>query len=314
VCDTVVNFEVVLASGTVVNANAESHADLFAALKGGSNNFGVVTRFDLATFEFKGMWGGMIISPDSTCEQAMRAFERFASAPEQDENAHVILSIGWKAGVQVAISTIHHTTGTSESPPSLLEFSSLQPQLYNTLRQDSMLNFATEQSASSTDGGRQLFFTTTIKNCIDSMLAIYQIWQDHLRILEDIDGLTFSLVWQPLSIPLLSKSASAGPNALRPSSEEPLILILVNPSWDLKVDDERVRSTCIRLIQSIDELAAKRKVDSTYRFLNYAYSDQDVMSGYQSESIEMMAQVSQAYDPTGFFQSGVTGGFKLHRM
>lgn len=50
-CDNVINFEVVLASGDIVNANAHENPDLWFALKGGSNNFGVVTRFDLRTFK-----------------------------------------------------------------------------------------------------------------------------------------------------------------------------------------------------------------------------------------------------------------------
>ncbi|TKA64294.1 hypothetical protein B0A49_10745, partial [Cryomyces minteri] len=50
VCDNVVNYEVVLPHGKIVNANANSHPDLFLALKGGSNNFGIVTRFDFKTF------------------------------------------------------------------------------------------------------------------------------------------------------------------------------------------------------------------------------------------------------------------------
>ena len=39
-CDNVVNFEVVLANATIVNANATSNTDLFVALKGGGNQFG----------------------------------------------------------------------------------------------------------------------------------------------------------------------------------------------------------------------------------------------------------------------------------
>lgn len=39
-CDNVVNFEVVLADGSLVNANNTSNTDLFWALKGGINNFG----------------------------------------------------------------------------------------------------------------------------------------------------------------------------------------------------------------------------------------------------------------------------------
>jgi FAD/FMN-containing dehydrogenase len=38
--DNVKNFEVVLADGSVVNANAQSNSDLFWALKGGGPNFG----------------------------------------------------------------------------------------------------------------------------------------------------------------------------------------------------------------------------------------------------------------------------------
>lgn len=49
-CDSVVNYEVVLADGSIVQANRSSHADLWRALKGGGANFGVVTRFDVEAF------------------------------------------------------------------------------------------------------------------------------------------------------------------------------------------------------------------------------------------------------------------------
>ena len=50
-CDNVVNYEVVLADGSIVNANSSSHTDLFWALKGGGNQFGechkLLIRFEL---------------------------------------------------------------------------------------------------------------------------------------------------------------------------------------------------------------------------------------------------------------------------
>lgn len=64
-CDNVVNMEVVLASGQIINANQTSNPDLFTALKGGSNNFGVVTRFDLMSFPRDNFWGGTILYPSS---------------------------------------------------------------------------------------------------------------------------------------------------------------------------------------------------------------------------------------------------------
>lgn len=45
-CDAVSNFEVVLADGSIVNANANENADLYRGLKGGSGNLGFVTKID----------------------------------------------------------------------------------------------------------------------------------------------------------------------------------------------------------------------------------------------------------------------------
>lgn len=56
-CSLTCGVKVVLASGKLVNANATQNTDLFKALKGGSNNFGIVTRFDLRVFPQGKFWG-----------------------------------------------------------------------------------------------------------------------------------------------------------------------------------------------------------------------------------------------------------------
>ena len=58
-CDSVINFEVVLADGSIVNANKRKNPDLYWALKGGSSNFGIVTRFDLQTYSSPKVWAGV---------------------------------------------------------------------------------------------------------------------------------------------------------------------------------------------------------------------------------------------------------------
>ncbi|EHK98426.1 putative 6-hydroxy-D-nicotine oxidase [Glarea lozoyensis 74030] len=49
--DNVVNYEVVLGNGTQVSANNATNHDLFWALKGGANNFGIVTKFTMKTHQ-----------------------------------------------------------------------------------------------------------------------------------------------------------------------------------------------------------------------------------------------------------------------
>src|SRR5207249_5387272 len=51
-CDNFFSLELVLASGEVIEVSAESHPELFWALRGGGGNFGIVTRFTFRAHDF----------------------------------------------------------------------------------------------------------------------------------------------------------------------------------------------------------------------------------------------------------------------
>ncbi|KAF2463763.1 FAD-binding domain-containing protein [Lindgomyces ingoldianus] len=76
-CDNVRNMQVVLANGTVVDANSRSNPTLFRALKGGQNNFGIITRFDLKLKKVSKFWGGAILSPGAADPAQLDAFTTF---------------------------------------------------------------------------------------------------------------------------------------------------------------------------------------------------------------------------------------------
>lgn len=94
-CDNVVNFEVVLANGCIANANQTSNPDLFTALKGGNNNFGIVTRYDMETFESEDLWGGIVTYPASTADQHFQALVDFGLDPNRDPHAAIIVFQGY---------------------------------------------------------------------------------------------------------------------------------------------------------------------------------------------------------------------------
>ena len=50
--------QVVLANGTIINVSQKTYPDLYFALRGGGNNFGIVTRFDLEAYRYGLLWGG----------------------------------------------------------------------------------------------------------------------------------------------------------------------------------------------------------------------------------------------------------------
>jgi hypothetical protein len=63
--DDVLAAEVVTADGELLEVDAENHADLFWALRGGGGNFGVATRLRFRLHEIGEVVGGMLILPAS---------------------------------------------------------------------------------------------------------------------------------------------------------------------------------------------------------------------------------------------------------
>jgi FAD/FMN-containing dehydrogenase len=61
--DDLLAAEVVTADGELVRADADNHADLFWALRGGGGNFGVVTRLKFRLHEVGTIVGGMLFLP-----------------------------------------------------------------------------------------------------------------------------------------------------------------------------------------------------------------------------------------------------------
>lgn len=311
VCDSVTNFEVVLSSGKIVQANKNSNAELFRALKGGTNNFGIVTRIDLPTFTQGQMWGGALFYDATTYEAIVNAFYDFASKPTPDQDAHVIAAASFSPMGFVNVVNTYYTKPTA-NPPSLVPFTNIQPQLGNTLREDSLLGFANEQAAFSTDGERQQFFTTSFKLGKQFMLDIHSLFANTVDSLKNVPGFTVSMVFQHVTKQLLQNSAAKGQNSLGVSpSDGPFVVCLLNAVHSSPADDTKIVKGMTSLRDSIGALAQKKGLGRRYRFMNYASKDQDAIEAYGPQNVKFLQGVSEKYDPSGFFQNRVPGGFKL---
>lgn len=159
-CNTVANFEVVLASGDIVNANAESHSDLWTALKGGSGNFGIITRFDLYTFPAHDLWGGIRVSTRSYGDQLAQTVVDFTNDNEKNPEAAYILN--YTSGPSVPEVLVAHvlvdTTGIVNSPA----FSEIQkiPAITTDVRTRSMANMSNSYLLPSNQQYAPLFLSS----------------------------------------------------------------------------------------------------------------------------------------------------------
>lgn len=91
-CDNVASFELVTASGRLITVSPTSYPDLFWALRGGGNNFGIVTYFKLNAFPLGQMWGGDRIYSEDSFPNVLDAISHFTfEGSRKDGDAAQIL-------------------------------------------------------------------------------------------------------------------------------------------------------------------------------------------------------------------------------
>jgi len=153
ICDNVLNYEVVLGSGEIVNANAKENADLWTALRGGGNNLGIVTSFDLKTFKQGKIWGGTVFYFAPSFPGQIEALVNELHKPNASKDTHLMISMGFAAmfGNDLMCLNQPYYLETVENPPVLDPFTKIQPQIdaMNTMRLQTLNEAANEQAQSA---------------------------------------------------------------------------------------------------------------------------------------------------------------------
>lgn len=313
VCDSVINYEVVLSSGAIIQVNASSYPDLFVVLKGGNNNFGIVTRFDFPTFAQGKMYGGGITYNATALDTVYQEFAQFTADPNGDEKASIAATIAFTAQIGLIVHLdMWHTTPDNTS--SLAPFIAIQPQLDNTLHVDSLTGFADAQAASIGDGQRQGWYTTSIKADYQLLLGIHSIFEATVKILQNEPGIEIGFELSPVRQSFIAASLTKGRNNLGSGvSDGPYIICLFGTAYSSSASDSKVAAAMLSLIDQIDTLAASRGLGLDFKYLNYADGSQDkqVLKGYGASNVADMKTASLKYDPFQFFQKNVPGGYKL---
>jgi FAD/FMN-containing dehydrogenase len=108
--DNLLGVELVTADGEVLQVDAESHPDLFWALRGGGGNFGVATKFTYRVHPLEMVVGGLIAHPIDAAAEMLR-FYRDAAANCSDDltvfAAMVHAPDG--SGMKLAAMVVFHT-------------------------------------------------------------------------------------------------------------------------------------------------------------------------------------------------------------
>jgi len=319
-CDNVVSYEVVLASGENVTANAQTNSDLFWALKGGGNNFGVVSQIDLKIIPQKeGVWGGMIVIAADHVNEALQALAEWQEHDQPKDpkaSAQLILIKGPGMGSPDAMfcTMVLYYGDNVEYPESLKRLTAL-PFIHKTLRLTTHYNIVEELSGSFDVTKRHIFHTGTFladgdinkvsKDYFEEAIAATGVYSEDQHSYN-----TFT--YQPIGKSMLAKGE--GTRAIGAlSSGAPYVWYVAAVQYSSKSFDDTVRKALEGATVRLDKHTKSKQKYSNFLYLNDASVGQDPIHTYGDSNLERMEQIRSKYDPSGMFSTLCAGGFKLRK-
>ena len=318
---TVIQYEVVLANGTVVIASDSQHSDLYHALKGGGNNFGVVTAYTLQAFPQGDIWGGNIAfanTPGLSTKllKAVRDFTEYNT----DHKAAVILTAE-RATADLIDSWIMFLFYDGPTPPpgTFSNFTDLKP-ITNTLRTRSYADMIAWSNWVVLPGVVVTMSTETIviPKEADSekvMDAIYAHWRDMSDRTRLVPGIIASIAFQPFPRVIARNALDSGGDLIDAEDDVDRLIIEMNYQFLLQTDYAKIDAIMQDTYNGIRDLVVGWQADGTLPdaylplMANYAFYRQDYWGRLKPTSRAFARQVVDAYDPEGLFRTR-TGGWR----
>ncbi|ELR10382.1 hypothetical protein VC83_00470 [Pseudogymnoascus destructans] len=315
--DNILNAEVVLASGEIVNANATSNQDLLKALKGGNSNFGIATSFDLRTFPQGAMWVGYLGQSINSREEVFQAISDIASNANEDPFAALVGDFKFNSATKSWV--MNHTVAYTKpvaNPPIFQPLVNINPQLSNNIAITNISSIALGQKmgAKAAYNKNHLSYTGTYGNDAALLSKIFDISNATVhKIMPQINGgIKWVTMMEPFPALVDSFGGKNGGNSLGLSAETgDRIVILQLAQFDDREANDLVDTELHNMFDEIASVASEMGLLRRFRYLNYADKQQNPISSYGPENVAQLQATSKKYDPNGLFQRQAPGGFKL---
>ncbi|KDR71083.1 hypothetical protein GALMADRAFT_229731 [Galerina marginata CBS 339.88] len=280
-CDAYVEVDVVLVSGKLVTATAKNeYADLFRALKGGANRFGIVTRYEVeaihtGTNSDKDWFGGNIIYPNSSAEALIIATHKFTSTVSDPKAILLTTIVNTPNGTEIIailqLTLIYH--GTSLPPSIFGDFLSI-PATSTQLSPLSYIDTNSLLGSGAARGFGQRFGASAFSGPVDQYLNAFRVFNQFTLAVQSTMFLTV-LAFTPILQSQVLAGRARGSNIFDPPAQNYAAVqfaISTQPGiTQLPAEDEAAHQSALASIPRspgfplyMNESSEKQKVFATY--------------------------------------------------
>ncbi|EXF82142.1 FAD binding domain-containing protein [Colletotrichum fioriniae PJ7] len=318
--NNIVSAEMVLANGSIVTASNTSNPDLLAAIKGGGNAYGIVTRYNLQAHAIGQIWGGNLVFGGEKTDEILVAIRNFTEHYYDPKAAIIATSeLTVLNSVNIWIFFLFYD---GPQPPSGVfdEFLNIKSTL-NTCRTRSYTDLLKANNVFVLKGSVYTIATETTPlppaaAGAKVMRSYYDHWYNTSAVKSGIAGIIASMAFQPIPKSLARISRDKGGDLLDLDDGVDRIIFEFDYSYLFQLDDAAVDETMVKLYTGmksrVDGFVQDGTLPDVYRplFMNDGYFRQDYWGRLKPEKRELAERVRASVDPEGLFQNR-TGGFKL---
>ncbi|KAI0436661.1 hypothetical protein F4803DRAFT_213525 [Xylaria telfairii] len=306
--DNIVNYEVVLANSSVVNANAQVNPDLWWALKGSATNFGVITRYDVKTTDNSSYWfEGLYYAPEQS-EKLIEAVVAYANAADKDPYSAISFTLN------PAVNFVEFIYAKPVKRPSTYSM------FYDIPSQSQAINstFGNMVDMNNAISGinpetykRRMIASTAHRFDVGALKEIFAMYLDFDSEATKLGAAT-GMVVQPFTSAGVRHSASTGGNpiGLNEGLQNHMAFSL---EWEDSASDAAAMTALSNLTSKVEELTKKRGLFLETKLMNDAGFNQNVLASYGTSNLKRLRDIASQYDPSKVFQKLQNNGFLLDK-
>jgi hypothetical protein len=329
----VLAFTLVLSNGSVTTVTASSNPDLFTVLKGGGNNFGVVTSYLVRAHPMPSLiWGGnLIFNATASTDAALLSAVRNFTSNYPDPKAGIILTAERAAAGLLDTWIMFLFYDGPEPPTGVFDafldaatpfLNTCKAQTYNELVTGN--NWAVVKGSVYTIGTESVplpAHSAAIDPADDGGVQVLETMHAHWRnisgsVLLTVPGLIANIAYQPFPGSAATLAQQMGGGDLYDMDGDvdrifPELNYAFLDETDFPAVDEAMQETYGGIQDAVQAGIASGALPDAYLplFANDAYFRQDFWGRMKPDRRALAKQVAMEVDPVGLWRDR-TGGFK----
>ncbi|EJF59882.1 FAD dependent oxidoreductase [Dichomitus squalens LYAD-421 SS1] len=305
--DNLTGFELVLPNGTVAEVTQSSHPDLFWGLKGGFNNFGIVTKFTLKTYAQTEVWGGIILVTEDHLDDLTAATLKFTQTVT-DPKAAILPTYNFLIGEPGATVILFYDYPTA--PEGIFDDFLAIPAFSKDIGTRTFLDLVLASPSNATSPARGIFHTVSLLKyspaIMDALVNETKFWGERLSLKS---GTFISYDVEPF-LPDIFSHAPENSSAYPSSRSSSLLPLNIYYAYSDAGQDETFWDAARQSAAQLTAVAVAdgQDVADAPLYGNYAIFDTPLERIY-GQNVDALKALKAKYDPEGVM--ALAGGWKF---